>query len=169
MKRAPLLAITFGITALVAFLALWSSEQLVASILFTFPLALCATQRSKWLLWGIAATGIAVNIAAGVWESHRVELLNPGAAAANRGLFVASLFTLAILIHLWINKSRKIAHDAATMERQSNSLIATNEQLEILMGEARRDLSGREGAEKHLAQMEARDRGLLEAAPVQWW
>jgi PAS domain S-box-containing protein len=165
MKRAPLLAITSGITALVAFLALWSSGQLVASILFTFPIALCATQRSKRLLWATAAAAIAVSIAAGVWETHRVQLLSPWAAAANRGLFIASLFTLTILIHLWINKSRKIVQDAATMERQSSSLVATNEQLEILMGEARRDLSGREGAEKHLAQMEARYRGLLEAAP----
>jgi PAS domain S-box-containing protein len=51
------------------------------------------------------------------------------------------------------------------MERQSSSLAATNEQLKILTGEASRDLSVRQGAEKHLAQMEARYRGLLEAAP----
>jgi PAS domain S-box-containing protein len=165
MKRAPLLTIVVGITALVSFLDFWSSAQIVASILFTFPIVLCATQRSKRLLWGTATAAIAVNIAAGVWESRRVELLNPWAPAANRGLLVASLFTLAILIHLWINKSRKIVDDAATMERQSGNLVATNDQLEILMGEARRDLSRREGAEKHLAQMEGRYRGLLEAAP----
>jgi PAS domain S-box-containing protein len=165
MKRAPLIAIIVGITALVVFLDLWISAQLLASILFTFPIVLCATQRSKRLLWGTAAAAITVSIAAGVRESHRVELLNPWAAAANRGLFIASLFTLAILIHLWINKSHKISHDAATMERQSSSLVATNEQLEILMAEGRRDLSVREGAEKHFAQMEARYRGLLEAAP----
>jgi PAS domain S-box-containing protein len=165
MKRAPLQTIVVGITALVSFLDFWSSAQIVASILFTFPIVLCATQGSKRLLWGTATAAIAVNIAAGVWESHRAELLNPWAPAANRGLLVASLFTLAILIHLWINKSRKIVDDAATMERQSGNLVATNEQLEILMGEARRDLSRREGAEKHLAQMEGRYRGLLEAAP----
>ena len=165
MKRAPLLAIIVGITALVVFLDLWVSVQLVASILFTFPLVLCATQRSKRLLWGTAAAAIAVSIAAGVRESHRVELRNPWAAAANRGLFIASLFTLAILIHLWINKSHKISHDAATMERQSSSLVATKDQLEILTAEARRDNSVREVAEKHLAQMEGRYRGLLEAAP----
>jgi PAS domain S-box-containing protein len=165
MKRAPLLAIIFGITALVVFLAVWSSAQLVASILFTFPIVLCAPQRSKRILWGTTVVAIAVSIAAGAWESHRVELVNPWAAAANRGLFIASLFTLTILIHLWINKSRKIADDAATMERQSNSLVATNAQLEILMGEARRSRSEREGAEKHLAQMEAMYRGLLEASP----
>jgi PAS domain S-box-containing protein len=165
MKRAPLLTIVVGITALVSFLDFWSSAQIVASILFTFPIVLCATQRSKRLLWGTATAAIAVNIAAGVWESRRVELLNPWAPAANRGLLVASLFTLAILIHLWINKSRKIVDNAATMERQSGDLVATNDQLEILMGEARRDLSRREGAEKHLAQMEGRYRGLLEAAP----
>ena len=165
MKRAPLLAIIAGITALVAVLALWSSAQLVASILFTFPIVLCATQGSKRLLWGTAGAAIAVSIAAGVWETHRVEILNPWVAAANRGLFVASLFTLTILIHLWINKSRKILHDAATMERQNSNLVATNEQLEILTGEARHDLSRREDTEKHLAQLEARYRGLLEAAP----
>src|ERR1700678_2928304 len=132
MKRAPLLAIIVGITALVVFLDLWISAQLVASILFTFPLVLCATQRSKRLLWGTAAAAIAVSIAAGVRESHRVELLNPWADAANRGLFIASLFTLAILIHVWINKSHQISHDAATMERQSSSLVATKDRLEIL-------------------------------------
>jgi PAS domain S-box-containing protein len=165
MKRAPLLAIIVGITALVGFLDLWSSAQLVASILFTFPIVLCATQRSKRLLWGTAAAAIAVSIAAGVRESHRVELLNPWAAAANRGLFIASLFTLAILIHVWINKSHQISHDAATMERQSSSLVATKDRLEILTAEARRGNSVREVAEKHLAQMEGRYRGLLEAAP----
>jgi PAS domain S-box-containing protein len=165
MKRAPLLTIIVGITALVGLLDFWSSAQLVASILFTFPIVLCATQRSKQLLWGTAAAAIAVSIAAGVRESHRVELLNPWVAAVNRGLFIASLFTLTILIHLWINKSRKIVDDAATMERQSSSLVATNDQLEILTAEARRDSSVREAAEKHLAQMEGRYRGLLEAAP----
>jgi PAS domain S-box-containing protein len=165
MKRAPLLTIIVGITALVGLLNFWSSAQLVASILFTFPIVLCATQRSKQLLWGTAAAAIAVSIAAGVRESHRVELLNPWVAAVNRGLFIASLFTLTILIHLWINKSRKIVDDAATMERQSSSLVATNDQLEILTAEARRDSSVREAAEKHLAQMEGRYRGLLEAAP----
>jgi PAS domain S-box-containing protein len=165
MKRAPLLAITVGITALVAFLDFWSSAQLVASTLFAFPIVLCATQRSKRLLWGTAAAAIAISIAAGVRASHRVELLNSWVAAVNRGLFIASLIALAILIHLWINKSDKVLHDAATMKRQSSSLVATNEQLEILMAEGRRDLSMREGAEKHFAQMEARYRGLLEAAP----
>jgi PAS domain S-box-containing protein len=165
MKRAPLLAIIVGITALVGFLDLWSSAQLVASILFTFPIVLCATQRSKRLLWGTAAAAIAVSIAAGILESRTVQLLDPWVAAVNRGLFIASLFTLAVLIHLWINKSDKILHDAATMERQRSNLVTTNDQLEILMAEARRDLSAREGAEKHLAQMEARYRGLLEAAP----
>jgi PAS domain S-box-containing protein len=165
MKRAPLLAIIVGITALVVFLDLWISAQLVASILFTFPLVLCATQRSKRLLWGTAAAAIAVSIAAGVRESHRVELLNPWADAANRGLFITSLFTLAILIHVWINKSHQISHDAATMERQSSSLVATKDRLEILTAEARRGNSVREVAEKHLAQMEGRYRGLLEAAP----
>ena len=165
MKRAPLIAIIVGIIALVVFLDLWISAQLVASILFTFPLVLCATQRSKRLLWGTAAAAIAVSIAAGVRESHRVELLNPWADAANRGLFITSLFTLAILIHVWINKSHQISHDAATMERQSSSLVATKDRLEILTAEARRDNSVREVAEKHLAQMEGRYRGLLEAAP----
>jgi PAS domain S-box-containing protein len=165
MKRAPLLAIIVGITALVGFLEFWSSAQLVASMLFTFPIVLCATQHSKRLLWVTAAAAIAVSIAAGVWETHRVQLLDPRVAAVNRGLFIASLFTLAILIHLWINKSDKTLHDAGTMERQRSSLAATNEQLKTLTGEARRDLSGREGAEKHLLQMEARYRGLLEAAP----
>jgi len=55
--------------------------------------------------------------------------------------------------------------DEATMERQSRSLIASNEELKVLKTEAPDGIGIRKNAEKNMAQMEARYRGLLEAAP----
>ena len=153
------------ITVLVADLDFRTSAHLVASILFTFPIAACATQRSKRLLWSTAAAAILLSFAAWLMGFTRGEFPHPWVASANRGLLIASLFTLTILIHLWINKSRKVVRDAVTMERQSSSLIATKKQLKILRTQAPRDDSVRKKAEKHLAQMEAKYRGLLEAAP----
>ena len=43
-----------GITVLAVLLDLWNPSHLVAPVLFTFPIALCATQRSKGLLWATA-------------------------------------------------------------------------------------------------------------------
>jgi len=39
----------------------------------------------------------------------------------------------------------------------------------ILVTAAIRDISVRKDADRHLEQMEARYRGLLEAAPMEWW
>ena len=41
MNRTPLLAIIVGIAVLIALLDFWTSAELVGSVLFTFPLALC--------------------------------------------------------------------------------------------------------------------------------
>jgi len=107
MNRTPLVAIVVVITAIVAGLGFWTSAELVASILFTFPVALCALQRSKWLLWGTAAAAALLTIAAELWGFSRVELVDPGIALVNRGLLIASLFTLATLIHFWVEKTEK--------------------------------------------------------------
>lgn len=131
MNRTPLVAIVVGITVLIAVLDFWTSAELIGSVLFTFPLVLCIKQRSKWLLWGTAAIAVLVSVAAGICGFHRVALVNPWVASVNRGLLIASLLTLATLIHLWLNKSQKAALDAAKMEHDSNFLIARNEQLEI--------------------------------------
>jgi PAS domain S-box-containing protein len=165
MNRALLVAIIVLTTILVALLDFWTSAELVGSMLFTFPLALCAMQRSKRLLWGTAATVVCLTIAAEFWGFHRSELSNPWVASVNRGLLIASLFTLTLFIHLWIDRSQEIALDAAEIERQRSSLAAQNKQLESLVAAAASDISVRKEAEKHLAHMESRYRGLLEAAP----
>jgi PAS domain S-box-containing protein len=139
MNRTPLIAIIVGTIVLVAWLDFSSSAQILGSILFTFPLVLCARQRSTRLLWGTAAAAVPLTIAAGIWGFHRLP--SPLDAPVNQGLLIASLLTLTTFIHLWIKKSQKIVLDAAEIEGQRSSLAARN------------------------AVMEGRYRGLLEAAP----
>ena len=165
MNRKALVTIIAGVIVLVALLDFWTSAEVVGSILFTLPLVLCGTLRSKRLLWCTAAAAILLAIAGEFWGVHRLALQNLWLASLNRGLLVASLLTLVIFIHFWITKSRRIELDAAEIERQSCSLVAQNEQLEILVTAATHDISERKETEKHLAQMEGRYRGLLEAAP----
>ena len=55
--------------------------------------------------------------------------------------------------------------DTLEIERQSESLLMQNAQLEGLVEDATRDIARRKEAERHLAQMELWYRGLLEAAP----
>ncbi len=165
MNRTPAVATVIAITTLVALLDFLNSPHLVASILFTVPIALCATQRSKGLLWAAAAAAILLSVAAWFDGFTRGQFPHPWTASLNRGLLIASLLTLTVLIHLWINKSQKVVLDAATMQRQNSSLIANNEELKILRTGAPGEISVREQAEEHLAQMEGKYRGLLEAAP----
>jgi hypothetical protein len=54
MTTKRLGAIIVAMTIIVAGLDFYMSAQLVGSILFTFPLALCAMRDSKRLLSGIA-------------------------------------------------------------------------------------------------------------------
>jgi integrase len=131
MNRTLLVAITVGITVLVAALDLWTPAELAGSALFTFPLVLCIIQRSKWLLWGTAAIASSSSVAAEIWGFHRIVLPNLWVVSVNRGLLIAILLTLTTLIHLWINRSQKAALDVAQVEGHSKSLLARNEQLEI--------------------------------------
>jgi len=131
---------------------------------------------TKRLLWGAPAAAVLLTVAAELWGFDRVEILNPWDASVNRGFLIASLLTLTTLIHFWIKKSQLIELDAAEIGRQGNSLAARNAQMEdgpsplksaegILEMAAIGDISVLNQAEKHLAQMEGRYRGLLEAAP----
>ena len=165
MNRTPVVAAIIALTILIALLDFRNSPQLLASILFTFPIALCAMQRSKGLLWSTAAAAILFSIAAWAMALARGQFLQPWAASQNRGLLIASLLTLTILIHLWIDKSHKVVLDAATLERQSNSLTATNEELEVLRTEAPAGIGIGENTKGDLVQMQAKYHGLLEAAP----
>ena len=130
MNRTPLIAMILGTTALTAVLDFLTSAQLAGSVLFTIPLVLCVTRRSKWLLWVTATVAVLSSAAAGYWGFHRAPLLNPWIAPANRGLLMLNLLTLATLAHQWMNKARQSELEAAQGEHNSKTLIARNEQLE---------------------------------------
>jgi integrase len=130
-NRTPLVAMIVVITVLIATVDFWTPAELAGSALFTFPLVLCIIRRSKWLLWGMAVIAALSSVAAELWGFHRIVLPNPWVASANRGLLIAILLTLTALIHLWMNKSQKSALEVAKIERDSNSLTARNEHLEI--------------------------------------
>ncbi len=119
-----------GTTALTAVLDFLTSAELAGSVLFTIPLVLCVSRRSKWLLWITATVAVLLTLAAGYWGFHRAPLLNPWIAPASRGLLIVNLLTLAALAHQWINKSRQAELDTAQVEHDSKNLIARNEQLE---------------------------------------
>jgi PAS domain S-box-containing protein len=160
------LAVLIGLLVLaVAVLDFATSAQFIGSILFTLPLSLCALQRSKRMVWGTAALAALLTIAAEAWGLRRIDSAHSWYDQVNRGFLVATLFTLATFIHLWLNKSRKLELDGREIQRQSESLVLQNAQLEGLIADATRDLGRRQEAEKHLAQMESKYRGLLEAAP----
>jgi integrase len=130
MSRLRLPAIIVLAGVLIALLDYFTSAELAGSVLFIIPLVLCIRQRSKWLLWVTFSMATLLAVAAGIWTFHRIELVNPWIAALNRGLLVASLLTLSTLIHLWINKSHKLALEAAELEQQTNRLTASMQQLE---------------------------------------
>jgi len=131
MNRTPLVIIIVGIAVLIALLDFWIPAELAGSALFTFPLVLSILGRSKWLLWGTAVIAALSSVAAEIWGFHRVALPSSWVASANRGLLIAILLTLTAVIHLWISKSQKAVLEVAKIERNSNSLMARNEQLEM--------------------------------------
>jgi PAS domain S-box-containing protein len=141
---APLIALIVVLVATTAAFDFWTSAEFIGCILFTFPLALCALQSSKRLLWGVTVACVLLTIATQFWGIDRGDLLHPWAALANRGLLVASLFALAGFIHHRMDERRVVLVGAAEIVSQSGILGAQNE---------------------HLTQMERRYRGLLEAAP----
>jgi integrase len=130
MSRLRLPAIIVLAGVLIVLLDYFTAAELAGSVLFILPLVLCIRQRSKWLLWGTSAVATLLALAAGIWTFHRIELVNPWIASLNRGLLVASLLTLSILIHLWINKSDQLAREAAELEQQKNRLTTSMQQLE---------------------------------------
>jgi integrase len=129
MNRTPLVALIVGIAVLTAALDFRTSAQLAGSVLFAFALVLCITQRSKWMLWGIATIAVLLNVAAGFWPFHRVPLRHLWVPLAHRGLVTVSLLSLATFVHLRIRKSRKAVLDVAAIELHNSELIAHNEQL----------------------------------------
>ena len=153
----PLVPIVLLIVAVATF-DFWTSAQLVGAILFTVPLALCALQRSKAVLWITASAIITLTVAAELWGWARTAPPDLAVASANRGLLIASLLALAIFVHARIAKRGE-------MERLGITLRAQNDRLESLVTGATRELGGHEQEMRRVAQMESRYRGLLEAAP----
>jgi PAS domain-containing protein len=146
--------------AMIAGFDLWSSAEIVMTILFTLPIALCALQGSKLLLWGTVAAAVLLTILA-----DRGALAGTGTDSLNRALAIASLFSLATIVHFWTARSRQGRAAATELEWQRGILVAQDEQIEVLASSATRDRRVGAEAELHLAQMESRYRGLLEAAP----
>jgi PAS domain S-box-containing protein len=131
MNRAPGAALIVGITVLVALLDFGTSAEFVGSILFTLPLALCAAQGSKRLLWGTATAVAFLTVAAEFWGFHRTATSNLWVGLANRVLLVASLFTLAAFIHFWIENNQKIALDDAEHRQAESNLRSLSERLSL--------------------------------------
>jgi integrase len=126
-----MVAMIVVITVLLAALDFRSPAELAGSVLFAVPLVLCIIPSTKWLLWATAAMAALSSVAAEIWGFHRIVLPHLWVVSANRGLLIAILLTLTVLIHLWINKSQKVALDVVKMEHHSNSLTARSEQLEL--------------------------------------
>jgi PAS domain S-box-containing protein len=106
-----------------------TSAELIGSILFTLPLALCALQPSTRLLWGVAAAAVAATIAANFWGFGRNGIENSLDGLVNRGLLVGSLLTLTAFIHLGIGRSRVSVHDKAEVGRQDSKRLLIEEAL----------------------------------------
>jgi PAS domain S-box-containing protein len=134
MNNLFLVIIIILTTGLVALLDFSSSGELIGSILFTFPLALCALQNSKRVLWATAATAVFLTAATEFWGFNRGDLVNSRDASVNRGILILSLLVLATFIHFWINRSQKLVLDAKEIKSRDASLVAQNRQLEALIG-----------------------------------
>ena len=71
MKRRLLSALIAVTVVLVAALDFWTSAELVGSIIFTVPIALCALLGSKRLLWATASAAVLLTVLAQLWGIGR--------------------------------------------------------------------------------------------------
>ncbi len=165
LRWTPLLVSIVFTTVLVAMIDLFTSATFNGSALYTLPLALCALQRSKKLLWIIAVAVAVLTLVSGNWGLDRHGSLELRSVLVNDALLVASLFTLAGFIHLFMEGSRKSVLDAIRMQFQSDNLLFQNVQMEQLIDSSGKEIIARQESEADLEQMEVKYRGLLEAAP----
>jgi PAS domain S-box-containing protein len=131
LTRGVLVGTILVSSVLIAGFDLATSAELIGSILFTFPLALCALQPSTRLLWGVAAAAVAATIAAHFWGVGRNGFDNSLNDLLNRGLLVGSLLTLTAFIHLGIGKSRVSVHAKAEVGRQDSKRLVIEEALRV--------------------------------------
>jgi len=155
MKGPVLPALIVVMVALVTWLDVGSSAELVGSILFTLPVSLCALHRSRWLVWGTAVTASLLTFVAGEWGLGRAGLEQPWVALVNRSLVVASLFTLAVFVQLRINKREQMlqmegryrglleaAPDAMVLVSMTGVVVLVNIETERHFGYAREEIVG---------------------------
>jgi len=83
------LMITIAALAAVALRDVFTSAEHVGAILFTFPPALCAVQRSRRLLWATSAAATILTDVAELWGVGRAILRDPWVASVNRGLVIS--------------------------------------------------------------------------------
>jgi PAS domain S-box-containing protein len=140
MSRAALVGTIIISSVLTAGLDFSTSAELIGSILFTLPLALCVLQPSTRLLWAVAAAALGATIAANFWGFDRGQIANTADGLVNRGLVVGSLLTLAAFIHLAIVGSRKsvrareeVAHQSAGRLLIEEALRASDERYRLLL------------------------------------
>jgi PAS domain S-box-containing protein len=116
-------------SALIALFDFSTSRQLIGSILFTLPLALCALQPSARLLWCTLAAAAVVTVTANFWGFQNFDFPTAVNVAVSRSLLVASLLTLTAFIHVGIRRSARAALDSTEVERQSARRLLIEEAL----------------------------------------
>jgi PAS domain S-box-containing protein len=131
MRRDALVGAILTSTVLITVFDFWSSAELIGSILFTFPLALCAMQSSIRLLWGIATAAVVVSIAANFIGFDRAEIAVSLTDSVNRCLLVGSLLTLTTFIHRGIGRTQQDLRDQAQERRQSAKRRLIEEALRV--------------------------------------
>jgi PAS domain S-box-containing protein len=148
-----LAASIWTLIGVVAVLDFWTSTALIESLLFTLPLALCIVHGSKRLLWSTAVAVLVLTLTAELWGFERANEPASWASKVSRGLPGMSLLAFSTFIHLLLDKNERIA------ELESRARAAFPDATRVV------DTSSARPADARLAQMEARYRGLLEAAP----
>jgi PAS domain S-box-containing protein len=128
MNQAVLVAAVVVTTVTVAGIDFGTSADLIGSILFTVPLALCALQPSMRLLWGTAVAAGLLTIAAQFWGFERGAGVE-WTGVANRGLLVASLLTLTAFIHSW---KRKVQQEAPAQRHLARMEVGQRTSTEAL-------------------------------------
>jgi PAS domain S-box-containing protein len=116
VKRRLLSALIVVSLLGVAAFDLYTGAALVGAILFTLPLALCAAQGSKRVLWCTAAAAVLLTLVPELWRPGEEDAVASWLGLVNRGLLIASLLTLTTYIHMSISSTRKIIEDAAEIE-----------------------------------------------------
>ena len=118
-------------TGLVAAIAFCTSAEPCGCVLFTVPIALCALQPSRGLLWGTAAASALSTVAAELWGVSRPALLHPWVAFADRGMLIASFLILTTFIHLWMHRRQAPVSGAMDLEGESRRSVAESTPVEV--------------------------------------